>query len=265
MDKGQVETSMKKAFGQSVLVLGGAGLVGRAVSKAILESGGKVLLADVHEEAAQDAALSLNLHTSTIHAVAVDACSEDSLKRLLATDLYSSLRVDSVVNCTYPKGPAFGRPVELLSATDFALDLSAQVGSCFAISKLFGVEFAARGGGHVLHFSSIYGLVQPRFDIYADTHMTMPVQYAASKSAIIHLTKYFAQYFKQSGVRYNAVAPGGIEDGQPLEFQERYGRHTQSQRLLSADEVAGVTLFLLSEAASQIDGQVIIVDDGWSL
>lgn len=95
--------------------------------------------------------------------------------------------------------------------------------------------------------------------------MTMPVQYAASKSAIIHLTKYFAQYFKGHGVRYNAVAPGGIEDRQPPAFQLNYGRHTLSRRLLSAEEVAGVTVFLLSKEASQLDGQVIVVDDGWSL
>jgi NAD(P)-dependent dehydrogenase (short-subunit alcohol dehydrogenase family) len=104
----------------------------------------------------------------------------------------------------------------------------------------------------------------PRFEIYADTLMTMPVEYAAIKSALIHLNTYMLKYFQGSGIRFNCLSPGGIFDNQPESFLKNYSTHSQSKCMLKAVDIAGTLTFLLSNQSHYINGQNIIVDDGWS-
>ena len=61
--------------------------------------------------------------------------------------------------------------------------------------KASSESFIAKGGCSIVNFGSIYGIMPPRFDIYDNTCMTMPVEYAAIKAGIIHMSKYFAKYY----------------------------------------------------------------------
>jgi NAD(P)-dependent dehydrogenase (short-subunit alcohol dehydrogenase family) len=95
--------------------------------------------------------------------------------------------------------------------------------------------------------------------------MTMPVEYAAIKSAIIHITRYFAQYYKANGIRCNTLSPGGIRDRQPDGFLEKYDSYCGEKGMLDAEDIAGSLLFLLSDASRYVTGQNVIVDDGFGL
>ena len=88
---------------------------------------------------------------------------------------------------------------------------------------------------------------------------------AAIKSAIISLTKYFAQYYKKSGIRVNAISPGGILDGQSKTFLDRYNSHCASKGMLDPEDVAKTAAFLISDQAAYVNGQNLIIDDGFSL
>jgi NAD(P)-dependent dehydrogenase (short-subunit alcohol dehydrogenase family) len=113
--------------------------------------------------------------------------------------------------------------------------------------------------------SSIYGVVAPRFGVYEGTEMTMPVEYALIKSGIIHLTKYIAGYHRGMGIRCNCISPGGIRAGQPETFIARYNAHGTNKGMLDPQDVSGALLFLLSDASAYVNGQNIVVDDGWTL
>ena len=95
--------------------------------------------------------------------------------------------------------------------------------------------------------------------------MTMPVEYAAIKSALIHLTKYMAKYLKDKNVRVNCISPGGILDKQPESFLEQYKSNCLSKGMLDPEDIMGALVFLLSDASKFINGQNIIVDDGFTL
>jgi NAD(P)-dependent dehydrogenase (short-subunit alcohol dehydrogenase family) len=95
--------------------------------------------------------------------------------------------------------------------------------------------------------------------------MTMPVEYAAIKSAIQHWSKYAAAYVNDSRFRINCVSPGGIFDHQPDAFLEAYKSNTHGAGMLDVEEVVGSVLFLLSEQSRYVTGQNIVVDDGFSL
>jgi NAD(P)-dependent dehydrogenase (short-subunit alcohol dehydrogenase family) len=113
--------------------------------------------------------------------------------------------------------------------------------------------------------TSIYGVVAPKFGIYEGTNMTKPVEYAAIKSALIHLSRYISTYISDTRFRINCVSPGGIFDNQAEPFLERYTAHTRGQGMLDTGDVLGAMLFLVSDMSIHITGQNLVVDDGFTL
>ena len=95
--------------------------------------------------------------------------------------------------------------------------------------------------------------------------MTMPVEYSAIKSALLHLNKYIVKYVNESDFRINSVSPGGIFDHQPEAFLKAYKKETHGKGMLNVQSILGAIVFLLSDHSEYTVGQNIIVDDGFSL
>jgi len=93
----------------------------------------------------------------------------------------------------------------------------------------------------------------------------MPVEYAAIKSGMLHLTKYMAKYFKGKNIRVNAISPGGILDSQPREFLSEYNQQCSTKGMLDPKDLNGALIYLLSDMSKYVNGQNIIVDDGFAL
>jgi NAD(P)-dependent dehydrogenase (short-subunit alcohol dehydrogenase family) len=111
----------------------------------------------------------------------------------------------------------------------------------------------------------IDGVIAPKFEIYEGTAMTMPAEYAAIKSAVIHLSRYIAKSLKGMHIRVNCISPGGILDRQADAFLKAYGDQCLNRGMLDASDINGTLIFLLSQASKDINGQNIIVDDGFTL
>jgi NAD(P)-dependent dehydrogenase (short-subunit alcohol dehydrogenase family) len=248
-----------------VVITGGAGLLGRTFSAAAAEHGAHVVIADVDAAAAARVVAEISARTLRAEAATLDITNRAAIDALIARLHTTHGRIDAVVNNAYPRTPAFGRPLEQVEYQDFCAHVSAHLGGYFLVAQRFAEYFKAHGGGNIVNMASIYGVIAPRFDIYAGTTMTSPVEYAAIKAGVIHLTRYFAQYFKKDGIRCNALAPGGIEDGQPKEFVTAYGDHCGTKGMLAPADVAGSLVFLLSEQSRYLTGQCLVVDDGFSL
>ena len=93
----------------------------------------------------------------------------------------------------------------------------------------------------------------------------MPVEYAAIKSGLIHLTKYMAKYFKGMNIRVNALSPGGIEDAQDKHFLQNYKQECLNKGMLDTADLEGTLVYLISDMSTYVNGQNIIVDDGFTL
>jgi len=195
----------------------------------------------------------------------VDIAQEESVLDLLYSSHARSGHVDAVVNTAYPRNSNYGRAVEDVTYADFCENVNLHLGGYFLVAQKACQYFREQGAGTLVNIASIYGVISPRFQIYKDTGMTMPVEYAAIKAAIVHLTSYFAQYYKAHAVRVNAVSPGGILDRQSPAFQAGYRAFTGTRGLLSPDDVSGAVLFLVSDASRYVTGQNMVVDDGFSL
>lgn len=252
--------------GKTVVIIGGAGLIGQAFSRGIVSHGGKVIVADIDIARCHDVCNRIADEMGGIRpeAEVVDITSKISLDSLIDRISAVHSSIDAVVNNAYPRNERYGRKLEDVDYEDFCENISLHLGGYFLSTQRFADHFKTQGYGQVINISSIYGVIPPRFEIYEGTNITMPVEYAAIKSAIQHLSLYFMRYYKGSAVRFNCISPGGIWDNQPKIFVDAYKKFSQSKGLLVPEDLIGTLIYLVSDLSSAINGQNIVVDDGWT-
>ena len=253
--------------GKVIVITGGAGLIGQEFAKAVMNQGGIAIIADIDEERIQYAVkeLAQTFPGDKIDAFKLNVISKDSLQECIDYVDYKYKKIDALINNAYPRNKNYGRHFFDVEYDDFVENLGMNLGGCIIPSQLFSLYFQKQGYGNIINISSIYGAMAPKFEIYDNTEMTMPVEYAAIKSGMLHLTKYMAKYFKGKNIRVNAISPGGILNNQPSEFLSKYNQNCSTKGMLDAKDLNGTLIFLLSDMSNYINGQNIVVDDGFTL
>lgn len=253
--------------GKVVVITGGAGLIGKEFIKAIIEQNGIAIIADINVEIGSQVKedLSYELNTNSIDFVQLDITSKESLIKCIDYLNEKYEKIDALVNNAYPRNKNYGKHFFDVEYNDFVENLGLNLGGYFVTSQQFAKYFQKQGYGNIINISSIYGVIAPRFEIYERTNMTTPIEYVAIKSGLIHLTKYMAKYFKGMNIRINTLSPGGILDDQPAQFLKAYKDKCLSKGMLDKSDLKGTLVYLLSDISQYVNGQNIIVDDGFSL
>ncbi len=234
--------------------------MGQAYSKALKQIGYTVYIADLDK--IENEVISKDLGVDFLP---IDITSEKSVEDLFNFFTDRKLKIDGIVNNAYPRNKNYGRKFEDVTYTDFCENISLHLGGYFLVCQKAVKFFREQGYGNIINISSIYGVSAPRFEIYDGTNITMPVEYAGIKSAVIHLTKYIAKYCKGENIRCNSLSLGGIFLNQPESFLRKYKEYASNKGMLDPDDVVGSLAFLISDDSKYINGQNIIVDDGWTL
>jgi len=125
--------------------------------------------------------------------------------------------------------------------------------------------FLKKKKGNLILISSVQGVQTPKFEHYSNLEMNSPIEYSAIKSGIISISKYLSKYYRNRNIRVNCVSPGGIKDKQPDLFVKRYRKSCNLKGLLDGKDISKLILFLISEKSQYINGQNLIIDDGWTL
>ncbi|AEJ18677.1 oxidoreductase [Gracilinema caldarium] len=252
--------------GKRIVVVGGAGLLGSKICEAISRAGARCVIADINVARAEEIAEKIGSDTGARPEVTtvsiVDPSSVDEMINSVARKIGG---IDVLINSSYPRNSNYGRKFENVEFKDFCENVNLHLGGYFLVSQKVLEYFKANGGGVLLNMSSVYGMIAPRFRIYDGTAMTMPVEYAAIKSAIIHLTKYMAAYYAGNNIRVNCISLGGLWDHQPESFLSEYRKHCIDKGMLDAADVVGTVLFLASDMSRYVNGQNVCVDDGFTL
>lgn len=251
---------MKRLSGKSIIITGGSGLLGCSLAGKLLEEGARVFACDTNAAGVKKAA-----SESGFDYVVLDITDEAAIAKAVEEILAKTEAIHGVVNCAYPRNANYGSKCEDVGFTDVCENVGWHLGGYFLVSKVFADYFKKAGGGDVINISSIYGVVPPRFEIYEGTDMTMPVEYAMTKAAIIHMTKYLAKYYRGHGIRFNCVSPGGLFNGQPEAFVQNYRRFCMNKGMLDVEDVVGAIIFLLTDDARFLNGHNLVVDDGFCL
>lgn len=237
-----------------IIVTGGCGLIGKEIVRELTKEKVIVINADISVET--------RMELGTFH---LDLSDNSSIDLLVKTVLAEYGHIDGLVNSAYPHTKDWGdyffedEPFE-----HWKRNTELQLNSVFYICQQVLKIMKNQGGGSVVNFGSIYGMVGNNFTIYEGYNGTSPADYCAIKGGIINLTRYLASYFGKYNIRVNCISPGGIFDNQNQSFLERYNQIVPMKRMGNPDDIAPAVLFLLSEGAKYITGQNIAIDGGWT-
>ncbi len=240
--------------GRVAIVTGAAGGIGEAVAIGLGEAGAYVVCADARTEANSVVASRIDRAT----AVTTDVTDAGSVQELVGAATSVAGPIDVLVTCAGIGGrsPAVDYPDELW---DQVLDVN--LTGTFRVCREVGRRMISQpGGGSIVTIASIGGIVA----------FPGSVGYQASKGAVAQLTRTLAVEWAPHGVRVNSVAPGHIGtelvqrqwETEP-QLKQFFLSRTPMGRLGTPDDVVGAVLFLASDAAAMVTGQVLAVDGGF--
>lgn len=243
------------------LVTGANGRLGFALSEKLINLGAKVVMADLYTDKIS------KLNNNNFHIVKkIDLIKEKNIDKIIKISIKKYKKIDGVIHCAYPSSKDWMQSMKKRNVKNLKDNLFNQLGVSILLSELFINYFLNKKiHGKIILISSIQGVRSPKFNHYKGLKMKSPVEYSVMKSGIISLTSYLAKLYKKDKITINCVSPGGIKDGQPKKFIKRYKQSCGSKGLLDPKDIIGAITFLLSNSSKFINGQNIIVDDGWSL
>lgn len=243
--------------------MGGAGYLGAAVTKRLTALGAKVICADLDNKAfklAEEHGFSGKLIPETL-----DIGNETSLPEFIDAQIGKHGPPDGLVNLTYA---STSKKMEDLTGGEFDTVNHTGLTANFILGREAGKAMAAHGGGSVVFFASMYGMVVPDPKIYDPPMNPNPIEYGVGKAGIIQMTKYLAMYYGPQNVRFNCVSPGPFPNSEVKRkhpgFIAKLEKKTFLHRTGLADEVSGPVAFLLSDISSYITGHNLVVDGGWT-
>lgn len=151
---------------------------------------------------------------------------------------------------------------------DFRSVVDLNLSHTFSVCQVFGAEMVRRGRGSIINIGSLYASVSPDPALYdhirADPPFIKPAAYGASKAALVNLTRYLAVHWAPSGVRVNALSPGGVLGKQDAEFRRKFCDKVPMRRMAEEADLTGPLLFLASDASRYVTGVELRVDGGFT-
>lgn len=255
-----------KVTNKVACIVGGLGLIGKEVVKALSSAGARTIILDVTKEKGIDFEDYIN-HQGYKASYENFDCSdleniETNFSALL--DKYDSF--DIFINCSYPRTEDWAKnSFSDISLKSYRKNVDIHMNSYAWLAKLAADSMELQGkGGSIIQFGSTYGVVGQDLTVYEDTDMDENMTYAAIKGGITNLSRLMASYYGKFNIRVNTLCPGGIFDNQNPIFVKNYSNRVPLRRMGKPEEIASVVLFLASEAASYITGSTIMVDGGWT-
>ncbi len=247
-------------FENKVALVTGAGSgIGKEIATSLAREGAHVVVNDAASESAQAAADELQEAGRRALSAPADVSSEDAVQRMLEKSIEAFGRIDLLVNNA-------GIPDQLGPTVDQKVDLWQRVidvhlrGS-YLCAKAVGKHMVDRKFGRIVNLASVVGM----------TGAPGRSAYGPAKAGIIMLTKTLAVEWARHGIRVNAVSPGYVRTplvekglGAGVIDENVLVRRTPMGRLGRPEEIAEVVLFLLSDAASYVNGVNLPVDGGWT-
>jgi len=242
--------------GEVVVVTGGSRGLGLEIAHAFGQAGAKVVITARREQWLKEAETFLVDQGIAIDAFICDVADAISVEQLVQQALQKNNSIDVLVNNA---GLTWGAPAETMSLERWQQVIDANITGTFLMSQAIGRHMLERKKGAIVNVASIAGLGGGQLNT---------VGYNSSKAAVINLTRALAIEWAARGIRVNCIAPGMFRTRMTeaiLERAESYvAGSTPIGRIGQPGELAPTVLFLASEGASYITGQIVPIDGGRS-
>jgi NAD(P)-dependent dehydrogenase (short-subunit alcohol dehydrogenase family) len=242
--------------GRVAVVVGGTSGIGLAVARGLAEAGADVAPTSRRPDQVEAAAGQITALGRRTHRVATDVTRRESLEATLVSILGALGRVDILVNAA---GRTERKPTLEVDEASWAAILDTNLTGTLRSCQVFGRHMLERGYGRIVNIASLSSFVA-LFEVAA---------YSASKAAVVSLTQSLALEWGPRGVNVNAIAPGVFPTDLNRSLLEGTARgrefllRTPLKRFGKVEELAGAAVFLASEAASFVNGEVLAVDGGF--
>ena len=242
--------------GKVAVVIGGTSGIGRAIAHGLAEAGADVVATSRRAEQVAAAAKDVEERGRRTLRITSDVSDKSSLEKMRDQTITEFGKVDILVNCA---GRTKRAPTIDFAEADWNEIFDTNVTGTLRACQVFGRHMIERGYGRIINIASLSTFVA-LFEVAA---------YSASKAAVASLTKSLAIEWAPHGVCVNAIAPGVFRTAlnQKLLDETERGREfllrTPMKRFRKVEELAGAAVFLASEAASFVTGEVLVVDGGF--
>jgi NAD(P)-dependent dehydrogenase (short-subunit alcohol dehydrogenase family) len=243
--------------GKSALVIGASNPLGRAAAVALAEAGADVGVATTtrsprEEVVANSCANEIWALNRKGFAQAIDAADESDVESLVERALSELGRLDILVNAP---DLHFAKPLTDISLAEWRRVIDANLTSVFLTCKAAAREMLKQQSGRIVNISSVL----------AERGMANGSAYCAAQAGVLNLTRALALEWARTGVTVNAVGAGWIDAGGFLadeNMRRQLERYLPYKRLAEPDEISGAVVYLASNAAAYLTGQVIWIEGG---
>lgn len=261
---------MFRLDGQLILLTGAAGHLGAAMALGFAGAGAETILVGRSQQSLDTLRQEMEQqYPVTAHALAADLTTDDDLERL--TDHIGTRfgALHGLVNNAYS-----GRvgPISAIGSEDFVAAARLNLSAPFLLTRRLAPLLRAGAQERskmsaVVNIASMYGKVSPNPAVYGDSDLNNPVHYGATKAGLLQLTRYLACNLDPAYIRVNSVSPGAFPDRSrsSAEFIRGLEEHVPLGRIGEPAEIIGSVIFLLSDAASYVNGSDLSVDGGWTI
>lgn len=248
--------------GHVAVVTGAGSGLGRAMAEAAADAGGVVVCADLNEAAADETTRAIAAHDGVSSAAHVDVCDEDSVAAMVATTVERHGSLD-VIFCNAGISGYYDR-IDNVDIQQWSKVLAVNLTGAMLCAKHAAKVMIAQNRGKIIFTASIWGLI-------GSDSVPIP-DYAASKGAVVNLTRELALELAPFGITVNALAPGffdtsigrdkAVDPGVKEVLRAASLELIPTHRRATPDEIKGAALFLASRASDMVSGHTLVVDGG---